>query len=101
MLFRFLELSAETDLCLDCSGPLIVMFVVDGQFCDGGGIASEGWSWIHPFKDLNGAKKAQIAPSYGGELKEGRLYDRSLRVSEAVASYRAALGNRTADVVAR
>ena len=74
------------------------MFVVDGQFCDGGGVTSEGWSWIHPFKDLNGAKTAQVAPSYSGELKAGKVYDRSLRVSEAVASYRAALGNSTGAV---
>lgn len=71
------------------AGPLIVMFLVDGVFCDGGGIVSAGWSWIPPFKKLGRAEHARIAPQYGGQLREGKLYDRSLRVSEGVSSYRA------------
>ena len=78
------------------AGPLIAMFLVDGQFCDGGGVVSAGWSWLQPFKHVNGAAHLSVAPSYGGELQHGALFTRSLRVSEAVASYRALRGrNRT------
>ena len=71
------------------AGPLIVMFLVDGQFCDGAGVSSSGWQFIPPYRRLGDARRAQIAPRYGGELHGGKIYDRSLRVSEGVASYRA------------
>lgn len=71
------------------AGPLIAMFLVDGQFCDGAGIINSGWQFIPPFHRLGNAHRARVAPSYGGELHAGKLYDRSLRVSEGVASYRA------------
>ena len=71
------------------AGPLIAMFLVDGQFCDGGGVANSGWAFLRPFRALGGTTLARIAPSYGGELRAGHLYTRSLRVSEAMASYRA------------
>ena len=71
------------------AGPLVIMFLVDGELCDGGGVASAGWASTKQLVDLNGAAQATLAPSYGGTLVKGAFYGRALRVSEAIASQRA------------
>ena len=71
-------------------GPLVILFLVDSQLCDGGGLTSQGWAFTKQFVDLSGAtKEAKVAPRYGGKLTHGSLFSRALRVSEAVASHRA------------
>jgi hypothetical protein len=70
-------------------GPLVILFLVDGRLCDGGGLTSQGWAFTKQFVNLNGATAAAAAPNYHGKLTHGALFSRALRVSEAVASHRA------------
>ncbi len=72
-------------------GPRIIMFLVDGVLCDGGENRQYGWGRIDPaLTDLGGTLPLQVAPSLKGTIKRLRLYDRALRVSEAVSNYHAA-----------
>ena len=69
----------------------IIMWMVDGQLCDGGGQVSAGWAFTPQFVDVNNpvSATAKVAPSYGGQLLNASIYTRALRVSEAAASQRA------------
>ena len=96
-------------LTLD-AGPLIATFVVDGVLCDGGAERWRGWAWLpQDLTDVSGAADRiavgapneipllpmpalplTVCPRWpGGAVESGRLYGRALRVSEAVASFRA------------
>ena len=79
---RLLDLS-ETERGR-CSFALVSSYTTDGSPC-----AGSGWQFIPPYRTLGEAQRARIAPTYGGEMRRGALYGRSLRVSEGVASYRA------------
>ena len=71
-------------------GPQIIAFVVDGQLCDGGKERLFGFGRFDAaFKDVNGASAIKLAPSLPGSLLQVRLYDRALRVSEAIGNYHA------------
>ena len=73
-------------------GPKIISFVVDGRLCDGGDFRQFGWGRFSPHLwDANGADILHIGQGLRGEIKGLRIYDRSLRTSEAVANYRAGL----------
>jgi hypothetical protein len=73
-------------------GPRIITFVVDGQLCDGGTHRQYGWGRFgDALRSVNGQALLRIAPSLKGDVKALRLYNRYLRTSEAVASYRAGL----------
>ncbi len=66
-------------------GPNIILFVVDGVLCDGGDARQYGWGRFPPeLGDINGAVW-RIAPDFQGRLHSLRVYDRPLRVSEAIA----------------
>jgi len=70
-------------------GPKAIVFMVDGQVCDGAGERLIGFGRFSPnVKELNGAAKLLIAPSLRGELAHLRVYNRALRVTEAVGNYR-------------
>lgn len=72
------------------AGPRIIMFVVDGQLCDGGTRRQYGWGrFVDRLRDTNGAPEAKIAHGLKGRLRALRLYDRPLRTSELVASHHA------------
>lgn len=61
--------------------PRIVMSVVDGQICDGAGQRTYGWGRFDcPPCDVSGKGKFHISSS----VKDLRVYNRYLRVSEAV-----------------
>lgn len=76
-------------------GPQVIAFVVDGQLCDGGQERLFGFGRFDAaFKDVNGANTLKLAPSLHGALAQVRIYDRALRVSEAVGNYRAGLGGK-------
>jgi hypothetical protein len=67
-------------------GPKIVTYVVDGQLNDGGAARQFGWGRFSPhLRDINGADTLRISPC----AKCLRLYDRALRTSEAIGSFRA------------
>jgi hypothetical protein len=68
-------------------GPQIIAFIVDGQLCDGGLERPFGFGRFDAaFKDVSGARTLKLAPNLRGSLLEVRLYDRALRVSEAVGN---------------
>jgi len=64
-------------------GPKLILCCVDGVLCDGGATRQFGWGRFHPnLKEVNGAATACIAPA----ICELRIYNRALRVAEAVAN---------------
>lgn len=68
------------------AGPKIIMFLVDGQLCDGGSTRQFGWGrYDADLGDVSGTGKYRMAAS----VRHFRLYDRPLRTSEAVSNYHA------------
>ena len=75
-------------------GPRIVSFVIDGVLCDGGGARPFGWGRFGPYlHNVNGTGELRIGPSLDGEIKVLRIYDRYLLTGEAIANFRAGLGD--------
>ena len=67
-------------------GPCIISFVVNGVLCDGGEERQFGWGRFTPnLYDVTGGERLRIAP----QVRSLRIYDRALRVSEAVGNGRA------------
>ena len=76
-------------------GPKIILFVVDGVVCDGGEHRQFGWGRYSPnLRTPTGAANLKIAPAIKGTVRAVRIYDRALRVSEAVGNWRADVGAR-------
>ncbi len=74
------------------AAPQIIMFVVDGRLCDGGDSRQRGWTrYTKSIDDIAGKMK----PSIGSAVERLRVYNRYLRVSEAVANYRAGVSRKT------
>lgn len=68
------------------NGPNIISFIVDGKLCDGGLSRQYGWGRFDPWLGLiRLSQTVDVNPSL---VKKFRIYDRPLRVSEAVAMYR-------------
>jgi len=68
----------------------VICFVVDGRLCDGGAERQFGFGRFNAnFKDISGSRVLQLAPNLRGQLQHVRLYDRAVRVSEAVANFHA------------
>jgi hypothetical protein len=71
------------------SGPRLILFVVDGVLNDGGALREYGWGrFPRALGDVNGKGRAALAPSLLGKLRAVRIYNRALRVSEAVGNSR-------------
>ena len=71
-------------------GPNIISFVVDGIFNDGGTVRECGFGWFDAdLGDVNGGDVLRLAPSLNGSLRLLRIYDRPLRVSEAIGNFHA------------
>jgi len=69
-------------------GPKLILFVVDGMLSDGGEHRQFGWGRFSPnLRDANGAGRLAIS----GAVRGLRIYDRALRVSEAIGNYRGGL----------
>lgn len=69
-------------------GPKIITFIVDGRLQDGGDARQFGWGRYHPhLKTLEGAPQINLHR----EVARLRIYNRALRTSEAIASWRAGL----------
>ena len=66
-------------------GPKLILFVVDGVLCDGGDFRQFGWGRFSPhLRHVTGEKALTIGPCVRGL----GVYERALRVSEAIANYR-------------
>lgn len=66
-------------------GPKLILFVVDGRLCDGGGERQFGWGRYNPdLRECNGAPTAAVH----GAVSEVAIHGRALRVSEAVQNSR-------------
>ena len=73
-------------------GPNIITVVVDGVLCDGGSDRQYGWGRFDPLiGDVSGRGNVKTSPA-GATVHAIRLYDRYLRTSEVVQSFRAGLG---------
>lgn len=71
------------------SGPKLMMFVVDGQLCDGGEHRQYGWArWTDDLRQVTG-QSIWINPALKDCIHSLRIFGRPLRVSEAVSLYRA------------
>ncbi|MFW6437489.1 MAG: hypothetical protein ACOCZ7_00630, partial [Armatimonadota bacterium] len=67
-------------------GPHIISFVVNGRLGDGGEDRQFGWGRFSAcLYDVTGGPELRIAPA----VRALRIYDRALRVSEAVGNWRA------------
>ncbi len=66
--------------------PRLVLFVVDGQLCDGGSARQYGWlRYERPLGDVTGSGRVKVNHA----VARLRWYARYLRISEAVANYHA------------
>lgn len=66
-------------------GPKLILFVINGVLCDGGDGRQFGWGRYNPnIRELNGAAEAEVDAC----VRQVALYDRALRVSEAVQNSR-------------
>lgn len=66
------------------------MFVVDGFLCDGGAVRPSGRYRLDSAFQGNGEDTGLVAgASFNGELRSVRVYNRALRVSDAITNWRA------------
>ncbi|MDR1092364.1 MAG: exo-alpha-sialidase [Prevotella sp.] len=73
------------------AGPHIILFIVDGFLNDGGYTRQFGWGRFSPyFKMSEGSRELLIGPKLNGVIHQVNIYDRALRVSEAVGNYNSA-----------
>jgi hypothetical protein len=73
-------------------GPKIISILVDGVLCDGGVHRQYGWGrFPEQLSDINGTNALGIAPAFDGRVRSLRIYNRSLRTSEAIGNFRAGL----------
>jgi hypothetical protein len=71
-------------------GAKAILFVVDGQLCDGGEARAFGYGrFSDMFKDVSGGPELRLGAGLDGQLHRLRVYDRCLRVGEAVGNQRA------------
>jgi hypothetical protein len=69
-------------------GPKIVLFVTDGVLNDGGDTRQFGWGRFNPYlQDVNGAEDWTFGDNFSGSIQKVYVYQRALRVSEAIANY--------------
>eukprot|EP00750_Incisomonas_marina_P005501 INCI13973.2.p1 GENE.INCI13973.2~~INCI13973.2.p1 ORF type:complete len:542 (+),score=83.83 INCI13973.2:990-2615(+) len=74
------------------AGVQLIMFVVDGMLCDGGGVSPAGFFWVNAeMGQLIGDDTVEVAPGVpaGSQyVLDGGLYFRALYTSEVVAFHR-------------
>jgi len=71
------------------SRPGVIVFVVDGQLCDGGKARHQGWSWYdRALGDVGGSGRVSVGQSGDVSVEKVRVYSRALRVSEAIGGER-------------
>ncbi|KPL16730.1 MAG: hypothetical protein AMS26_03505 [Bacteroides sp. SM23_62] len=76
-------------------GPKIIMFMVDGILNDGGDERQFGWGRFNPYlQDVNGRGKWTLGYNLRGEIPMITVYNRALRVSEAIGNYNFHINNK-------
>jgi hypothetical protein len=71
-------------------GPNLVLFIVDGVLCDGGEVRKQGWYRVsQSFAEASGWVTFTLPAGIGDVVQQLTVYDRPLRVLEAVGNYRA------------
>lgn len=71
-------------------GPKVIAFVVDGVLNDGGETRQFGWGRFNPYlQSVNGAEELKIGSEINGNIKQVTIYDRAIKVSEAIGNYNA------------
>jgi hypothetical protein len=85
-----LKVNQPTHVCaIVDGGPKLILFVVNGQLCDGGEQRQFGWG---RFSEHYRGLSSGVAMQIGKEVSSFRVYNRALRVSEAVGNHRAVSG---------
>lgn len=75
-------------------GPGIIAFVVDGVLNDGGETRQFGWGRFNPYiQSVSGSPEIKIGSGLHGVVSEVRIYDRAIKVSEAIGNYNAGKKN--------
>lgn len=72
-------------------GPGVILFVIDGVLCDGGMQRQYGWGRVEPNLCRPQNADLNLSGQFTQELTNLRVYNRALRVSEAVGNWRAGL----------
>ena len=68
----------------------VVSVLIDGVLCDGGTSWIQGWWRLNPWlDDLNGHGLCTVDKGFAGRIECLRIYDRYLRTSEEIGSFRA------------
>ena len=74
-------------------GPKLILFVIDGILNDGGESRQFGWGRYSPhLRGVNGSDVLAVGKGLKGHILVLRIYDRALRVSEAVGNAQAGVG---------
>jgi hypothetical protein len=69
-------------------GPKLILFVIDGILNDGGKERQFGWGRFHPhLQDINNNVRWKIGKDFDGKINTCAVYNRALRVSEAISNY--------------
>ena len=85
-----LFLAATDDAATVDGGPRTITFVIDGLLNDCGEDRPKGWTrFPRALGDINGYPTLTINPALSSTLRSLRVYDRSLRTSEAVGNFNA------------
>lgn len=72
------------------AGPHIISFVTDGILNDGGSVRQFGWGRFSPYlKSARGTDELHIGKKINGIINEINIYNRAIKVSEAVGNSRA------------
>ncbi len=72
-------------------GPKTISFIVDGKLNDGGERRQFGWArFPRELRTITATDRVTIAPRIRGEMRQVRIYDRALMVSEVIGNWRAA-----------
>jgi len=72
-------------VCIVDGGPKLILFVVNGRLCDGGEERQFGWGRYNPNLRTPPVSEVHVAET----VQSLRVHGRALRVSEAIASFRA------------
>ncbi|MDA0196093.1 MAG: exo-alpha-sialidase [Bacteroidetes bacterium] len=70
-------------------GPKVIAFVVDGILNDGGDTRQFGWGRFNPYlKSVNGSNEVSVGTNIKGTIKKVIIYNRAIKISEAIGNYR-------------
>jgi hypothetical protein len=73
-------------------GPKIIAFVVDGILNDGGDTRQFGWGRFNPYlQTVSGGEGIKIGTNIKGALRKVIIYNRAIKISEALGNYKSAL----------